>query len=500
MKFFIKKNIALYIIFMYSMVSCTDFLDREPFSDISSADFYTTEANIDLAAVGMYGRLRIYYQNYVTFAELPSDNAQTPSAGSDNLGQFDKFSMVALNAMLSNNWNQSYNGILQANKVLLSLPNITFNNSEKKDQIEGEARFIRALNYFNLVRIYGKVPIVVTIIDQHEARKLTRNEEEDVYKLIVDDLEAAAALLPPSYTGNNIGRATRWAALSLLGKVYVTRSEFNEALAPLKEVVEQGPYSLLPNFADIFLPSNANHKESVFEIQYEGGTLEMGSSWGFAAHPRVLANAMGISTADATVPTSDIIQTFESASKANESTSPRYLATIGTMQYTSNGNTLSAKHVKKHYMEHTVQNQSDDNWPLIRFADVMLMYAEALNETEATPSTTAIELVNKIRRRAFGFAIEGGNNTTDLTSDKTTSQSAFRDAIMLERRLELAFEGHRWFDLIRTGKYVEVMNNHFNTYFNSLYKVETYHRLFPVPQREIDINPLLKPNNEGYNN
>lgn len=499
MKFFSKKIIALYVICLCSMGACTDFLEREPFSDISSADFYTTEKNIDLAAIGMYGRLRIYYQNYVTFSELPSDNAYTNSAGADNLGQFDKFSMVALNSMLSNSWNQSYNGILQANKVLLSLPGISFNSSGKEEQIEGEARFIRALNYFNLVRIFGKVPLVISVINQDEARKLTRNGEEEVYKLIVEDLETAAVLLPPAYTGNSIGRATRWAALSLLGKVYLTRGQFDKAIDPLKEVIEQGPYSLLPNFADVFLPGNANHRESIFEIQYEGGTLEMGSSWGFAAHPRVLANAMGISTADATIPTVDIIQTFESAAQADESTSPRYLATIGTMQYISNGNTLSAKHVKKHYMEHTIQNQSDDNWPLIRLADVMLMYAEALNETEATPPTQAIELVNKIRRRAFGFPIDGGNHTRDLSIVKIADTNSFRDAIQFERRLELAFEGHRWFDLVRTGKYVSVMNNHFNTYFNGNSKVEAYHRLFPVPQREIDINPLLKPNNEGYN-
>lgn len=499
MKFFSKKNIALYTVCIYSLVSCSDFLDREPFSDIPSADFYTTEKNIDLAAIGMYGRLRIYYQNYVTFAELPSDNASTTSAGADNLGQFDKFSMVALNSMLSSNWNQSYNGILQTNKVLVSLPNIAFNNNVKKEQIEGEARFIRALNYFNLVRIFGKVPVVVNVINQEEARKLTRNDEEEVYKLIIKDLEVASALLPLAYTGNSIGRATRWAALSLLGKVYITRKQFDKAIDPLKEVIENGPYNLLPNFADIFLPGNANHRESIFEIQYEGGTLEMGSSWGFAAHPRVLANTMGISTADATIPTSDIIQAYESSAQADESTSPRYLATIGTMQYTNNGTVLSAKHVKKHYMEHTIQNQSDDNWPLIRFADVMLMYAEALNETETIPPAQAIELVNKIRRRAFGFPIDGSNHTRDLPSTKTNDPDSFREAIMFERRLELAFEGHRWFDLVRTGKYIDVMNNHFNTYFNGNYKTENYHRLFPVPQREIDINPLLKPNNEGYN-
>ena len=146
-------------------------------------------------------------------------------------------------------------------------------------------------------------------------------------------------------------------------------------------------------------------------------------------------------------------------------------------------------------MDHTMQNQSDDNWPLLRYADVLLMYAEALNETSGTPPQEAIELVNQIRRRAFGLP-QNAISARDLWPSMTADTESFRNAIYLERRLELAFEGHRWFDLIRTGTYQTVMNSHFGS--SSPYKVESYHRLFPVPQQEIDINPLLKPNNEGY--
>ena len=146
-------------------------------------------------------------------------------------------------------------------------------------------------------------------------------------------------------------------------------------------------------------------------------------------------------------------------------------------------------------MDHTMQNQSDDNWPLLRYADVLLMYAEALNETSGTPPQEAIELVNQIRRRAFGLP-QNAISARDLWPSMTADTESFRNAIYLERRLELAFEGHRWFDLIRTGTYQTVMNSYFGS--SSPYKVESYHRLFPVPQQEIDINPLLKPNNEGY--
>lgn len=494
------KYISVVLLLSILMVACKKgFLDRQPYSNISSGSFYDSENRIEIAAIGLYGTLQTFYRtNYTEFAELPSDNAYTTAGTGDAYGQFDKFTLNATNGLLSTAWTNSYQSILQCNMVLQSLPDVSFSEEHYKKQIEGEARFVRALNYFNLVRMFGKVPLVLKVITQAEARQSLRNEIEDIYNAVISDLNIAIDYLPQSYTGANIGRATKWAAAALLGRIYITRNQFQEALVPLRNVVESNAYSLLPAFADIFNPANANNKESIFEIQYEGGTLDEGSVWGFKAHPRTLANVMGISTADATIPTVDIINTFESDS-VGEKTSPRYLGTIGTMSYTNtSGASVAVKHVKKHYMEHAVQNQSDDNWPLIRYADVLLMYAEALNETEGTPPATAIELVNQVRRRAFGLSVSGADKTKDLPAEKTGTKEVFREAVLLERRLELAFEGHRWFDLVRTGRFVTVMNNHFKTYFNNSYKAEPYQQLFPVPQRELDINPLLKPNNDGY--
>lgn len=494
------KYLSVVLVFTIMLTACKKgFLERLPYANISSNGFYNSENRIEIATVGLYGTLQTFYRaNYTEFAELPSDNAFTTEGSGGVYGQFDRFSLNATNGLLSAAWANSYQSILQCNVILQSLPGVAFSNADYKKQIEGEARFVRALNYFNLVRMFGKVPLVLQVITQSEARQSVRDEVDNVYKAIVEDLDLAADYLPQNYTGKNIGRATKWAALALLGKVYITGNRFQEALTPLHSVLESGAYSLLPSFADVFKPANANHKESIFEIQYEGGTLDEGSVWGFKAHPRTLANVMGISTADATVPTQDIINTFESDS-VGEKTSPRYLETIGTMSYTNTaGAPVAVKHVKKHYMEHSIQNQSDDNWPLIRYADVLLMYAEALNETEGVPPAASVELVNQVRRRAFGLSILGSDKTKDLPLQKTITKEAFREAIFLERRLEFAFEGHRWFDLVRTGRFVTVMNNHVKTYFNNSYKIEFYQQLFPVPQRELDINPLLKPNNDGY--
>lgn len=478
-------------IFTLVISSCTDFIDREPYSEISSDNFYNTEAKLDLAVVGLYGTLQdIYRSDYVLVSDLPADDSQDGNGGTSVSGELDKFSVSTTNNTIERVWILSYKSILQTNKILEALSEVDFVETEKKEQIQGEALFVRALNYFNLVRIFGKVPLEIKPISQVEARQSTRAEVSDVYNLIIEDLESASLLLPKSYSGNNIGRVTSWAALSLLGKVYLTAQRFEEAITPLQNVVQNGPFKLLDDYAAIFDPKNANHEESIFEIQYEGGTLDEGSQWGFKAHNRSLAVPLGISAGAQTMPTADIINLFKSGAVGEEN-SPRFLATIG--------NTEGVNHVKKHYMELAFQNQSDDNWPLIRYADILLMYAEVLNETSATPTEEAIEYVNQIRRRAFGLPTNQSDPSIDLDFFDTEDQSTFRETIYLERRLELAFEGHRWFDLVRTNRYVSVMNTFFESYNNGIYKVESYHKLFPLPQRELDINPLLKPNNDGYN-
>jgi hypothetical protein len=493
----IIQGIGVVIICIMFTTSCDDaFLDRKPYGDIASDNFYSSEKEIDIAAVGLYGTLQNFYSpHYPSIAELPGDNASDGSGASTATGQLDKFSIIPNNAVLSNAWTNAYRSILQSNKIMEALPDVQFGDDDKKKQIEGEARFARALNYFNLTRMFGKVPLDTMVLSQAQARQSVRNEVTDVYKVIINDLKMASSQLPEAYTGNAIGRATKWAALSLLGKVYLTNYQFSEALEPLQIVIDSGQFILLPDFAEIFEPNNANHAESIFEIQYEGGTLGEGSRWSFTSHPRILSEAMKISAGNSLIPTSDIVDAF-GENDEEQVPSSRYSATIGTMSYKgASGNTLNAKHIKKHYMDHTMQNQSDDNWPLLRYADVLLMYAEALNETSGTPPQEAIELVNQIRRRAFGLP-QNAISARDLWPSMTADTESFRNAIYLERRLELAFEGHRWFDLIRTGTYQTVMNSHFGS--SSPYKVESYHRLFPVPQQEIDINPLLKPNNEGY--
>lgn len=477
------KYILLIALCSCAATSC-DLLDRPVYNHIESSTFYKNEKDINLAVIGAYGALSsIYAADYVKYTELPSDNASTVGdTGTQAL--IDKFIISPVNPIIESAWRNHYRCITNVNEILAAIPEITFTSQKKRDQYEGEALFLRALCYFNLVRMFGDVVYIGRPITIEESQKMSRTTREKVYSdLIIPDLKKAKTQLPDNYSGEDIGRSTSGAAQTLLGKVYLTQHDYENCAIELGDLIEQNRYQLLPKFADIFNPDNANHAESIFEIQYEKGYTG-GSQWSCQAHSRDLATTLGVSTGAVTLPTADIIEKFDTGSA-------RYEATIGKLS----GGGKMISHVKKHYMELSIQNHSDDNWPLLRYADVLLMYAEALNESNPTPTDEAIDCINQIRRRAFAVT----DTSHDLTPAEIIDQQTFREVIALERRLELCFEGHRWFDLVRTGEYMKVMNAHFERYNAGAYVVENYNDLFPIPQREIDVNPNLLPNNPGYN-
>ena len=480
------KSFTILILVILTLSCSEEFLDRKPISRISVNAFYEDESDIEIAVTGLYGTLQDIYNEYIFLTELPADDGYSPRGGNTGM---DLLTYNPMGGLFQTHWRLAYNSIYSANKLLEVLPFIEFNSDEKKQLVEGEAYFIRALNYFNLVRWFGDVPLVTSVISTDEAREFLREDKELVYSQIINDLELAIENLPEKHSGNDVGRATKGAAQSLLGRVYLTRQNYSEVLSSLDNVIQSNNYSLLANFNDIFKPDNANHKESVFEIQYEGGNLGEGSGWSNSAHSRDLSSYFGIGTYDGLVPATDIINAFDE-------TSLRYEGSLNSVVVKND----TYYHVVKHYMDLDVPNGSDDNWPLIRYADVILMYVEASNEING-PTTETIEMVNKIRRRAYGLAINTPDENVDLLPSQVASKDVFRETIWEERRLELAFEGHRMFDLVRTGRFVEVMTEAFNNAPSSEYPSkpvpEEYMTLFPIPQGEIDINPDIT-QNPGY--
>ncbi|MEP6736037.1 MAG: RagB/SusD family nutrient uptake outer membrane protein [Chryseolinea sp.] len=462
---------------LLSLPSCSEeFLDLAPISSANANTFYKTSSDMVLAINGAYDALQLpgQYGAYFVVSEIPSDDTAPPLSGSiTNQDEFDKFYLRTTNPLLAERWGDAYIGIYRSNAVIDRIPTVEMDEA-LKDRIIGEAKFLRALMYFNLVRVFGDVPLVLKeITDTNEGYTYGRTPVSQVYDQIIMDLLDAESLLPQIYTGRNVGRATSGAAKALLGKVYLTLNKYSDAAAKLNEVVDlenAGVYGLLLNYADVFQPANKNGKETVFSVQYKKGNLGEGSGFANLYAPQVSGNAVILFSGDGNNrPTADIENAYEEGDiRKNVSMANSYLNEQGVV--------VDFYYVKKFADTPVVKYDSEDNWPVIRFADVLLMYAEALNETGKTQE--ALALLNRIRDRA------------QLPDKGLLTQQETRVALEQERRVELAFEGHRWFDLVRTGRALEVLNSKAQAL--SIATVLTEKNLiFPVPQSQIDVNPQL---------
>ncbi len=455
---------------------CSDFVNLTPQDVITVNGYYKTETDMQSALIGAYAAMRPVYNNYFAFAELPSDNTRTISPSEVSWGQFDKLTWLTNYTNIASGWANAYTVIASANIVLKYADGVTYTTPATKTQLIGEAKFLRALMYFNLVRFFGDVPLVLTQLNtQAEALTLSRASTADVYAQIEKDLSEAEAALPATYTGTNVGRATSGAAKALLGKVLLQQKKWVQAESKLAEVIAGNRYQLLPDINKVFGVGNDNNAEIVFACQYlssgngEGNTF----SYGFAPASGVTTVAGGSTN----LGTKDLNDAFE----AGDLRKAAFLTAFGT-------GTTTDYYAKKFVYNVQVVNEGDNDWPIIRYADVLLMYAEALNNNGKT--TLALDQVNAVRKRAGLAAVTG------LTAADTQL------AIEQERRVELCFEGHRWYDLIRWGKAISTMVAFKAKYTtldpaNANMTPDTYRVLFPVPQVEVFLNPKLG-QNPGY--
>ncbi|MDP3912507.1 MAG: RagB/SusD family nutrient uptake outer membrane protein [Bacteroidota bacterium] len=467
-----------------------EFLELAPPSQLSVESYYKTAEQIEFAVNGAYSTLQTgnMYQNWYVLAEIPSDNTTNNLSGSvTDQDEFDKFYIRTTNPFLANFWNESYKGINKCNMVLAQIDGVTMENS-RKEQLTKEVKFLRGLMYFNLVRVFGGVPLVTSTIQITEAYATARSTQAETYNQIIKDLTDAETL-PATYSGNNIGRVTSGAVKALLGAVYMTMKDYPKGESKLAEVVSSGQYLLLENtpgslnssgYEKIFDPNNHNHKESIFDVQFKKGGFGEGS--GFANNFAPENSGTSVVTVGGTsgnnIPTADLDNAYEAGDLRKEfSMASSYIDN-------KTGNTVSIRHVKKYRDTPYQSGDANINFPVIRFADVLLMYAEALNENSKT--TEACTLLNKVRRRGFGY-----QSTEASPKDfNTTDKAAFRDKVLHERRVELAFECHRWFDLVRTGRAVDLLKS-------KGFKVNETQLIFPIPQKQIDINPNIMVQN-GY--
>jgi tetratricopeptide (TPR) repeat protein len=473
--------------------SCSkDFLTITPQTSVVAASFFLTEEDYRQAVTGTYRPLHGLFNDAYVMGEMRSDNTHYVFKSNDRGGQnvqrenISGFTDISTNGYTRSKYVNCYSGIAKANAVLVRIDAAPLADAVKKN-LKGQAEFLRAFYYFELVQYFGDVPLHLTEVTEASQTSLARSPKADVYKQIIADATDAAALLP--ITQNPKGQATKGAAKTLLAYVYMTLKQYPEAEAALKEVVNMG-YSLLPDYAAVFDPSNKNHAESIFEVQYLQGTFGLSSNFAYQFAPAVTdtKNITGITGNNQgfggwNIPSNDLIASYEAGDK-------RKAISIADGYNDANGVFVAQPYVKKYTHPHTTFNNTNNNWPVYRFADVLLLLAECL--TEQNKPADALPFLNAVRKRA---------GLGDIT---TTNQVALRDIIAKERRVELAFENKRWLDLVRTGKAIEVMTSYGSKmkqqypYLGAeTYNVTANRFIFPVPFDELAINKLLT-QNPGY--
>lgn len=452
--------------------SCNNFIDLNPVSDPNADGFYKDETDMEQALTAAYNSLQSVNEyggiGFASFMEVSSDNTWNTNTTQNGgaYAAFDNFLVDPTNTQLESTWATCYNGVYNCNIVIDRLNSLSNLDEDKKEQMLGQALFLRALTYFNMVRIWGDIPLIThESTDVNEAFKHTRDSSDKVYEQIITDLKASIEALPVSYDAADVGRATKGAAQTLLAKVYLTRKDWQSSSELLKTVISSGTYNLLPNFADVFSVDNKNNKESIFEVQFDK-TIE---GEGYAG-----GDPLQIGSDVNNLPSQNLIDLFNANPDDRKNASIKDMGVQGVRMY------------KWHDSKGPYGTMGFDII-VLRYADVLLMASEALNEIQYG-STEALNYLNDVRKRS---------HATLYTYQELSDQEKFREAVAKERRLEFAFENSRWFDLVRTGKAVETLNQNNG---GSVLKVniDEHQTLFPIPQAEIDASGSKLTQNKGY--
>lgn len=484
-----KYSILLCIVFCLG--GCTNFLEIPSETTLSSAIYYKSQSDFEQAINGAYAPLRdLYSGDYGSWSmgEMRSDNTNYKYSVIDR-GRIQgekicDFVEDADNTTMLHKWNNNYSIISRVNHLLDPIDNVEFDKNIKNN-IKGQAYFLRAFAYLDLVQFFGEVPLHLRPVSVLEETALPLSTVEEVYQQIINDATLAIELLPDKST-QEPGRATSGSARMLLANVYINQQKWNDAETILKGI---SGYELLNDYAAIYDPNNKNHQESIFEIQFKEGNEGYASGFLYIFLPEMtaveLSELTGITQSERTwegynIPTPDMCEAYEKGDLRKE-------ASIGIL--TSHG--VAYPYIKKYHHNHAETGKTNDNWPVYRYAEALLFLAECANELNKT--TEALNYLNQVRNRA------------GLDNSKASDQIAIREAILQERRVELAFENKRWLDLVRSGKAESVMKafgmrvkaNPAKYYFPEGYTPSdaAYTNIplvFALPAQEVFLNPNLK--------
>jgi len=489
------KKIITYILLSAALfVSCTD-LEVTPTSFTTEDNFFVTQDDAIASVTAVYaslsydpGEQALFGRNLYFLTDMASDYASAGvSATNPQVRALSTLTHDATSDRVQVAWRQIYNGINRANIAIDNIPRAA-GSDVLKTRLINEAKFIRGVLYFHAVRLWGGVPIVLhepTSINI-ESLKSKRASVDEVYAQIISDLTAAESL-PSAYAANEAGRATSGAAKAFLTKVYLTRKDWSNAILKAKEVINGGyGYALFENFEDVFNKTKKNGKEHIFSIQFEPNQAGNGSSGN--SFPGTSFN--GFTATEPADIISDVAQFYDIYAAGDTRRDVSYMKQL--LNPATGKIYVFPKPLFKKYVDLTnlaTLGNSGVNFPLIRYADILLSYAEAINESTG-PTAEALEYVNQIRRRAFGKPITTPDATVDLVG---LNADQFRAAIREERKKEFVQEGQRWFDLVRWGVLVSEVKK-----VTSKNTVSERNNLYPIPQSERNLDPVGLPQNPGY--
>lgn len=502
-----------------SFVGCNKIIDLYPQSNLNATTYYSNTAEVSSALTGCYSGMQQTLVQEWTMTELRSDNAvqgnnTSTSSVNRDLSDLDMFFPSTSHAGNYTYWLANYYNIRSANLVLNSL-GVNYNEGTgtisyddfsanvpdlNRKRMAAEASFIRAYNYFNLVRLYGGVFLVHEPIDPNFAKTMNRVSTDGIYKLIIADLQNAAingaTTKFASITAADLGRANAWSAKGLLAKVYLTLNRKTEATTLLQDIITNSGYGLQANYANIFSITTEMSNEVLFAVRFKAGGLGLGSTFANLFAP--LNSGSAVVNGDGSgfnYPTADLNNLYAATDTRKEVN----IGVYGT-------GTAARLYPKKHISTVAIARDAENDWIVLRYADILLMLAEAQGNTPAS-----LDLINQVRKRA-GLA--------NLLAEDISSLDKFETALANERRLEFAFENQRWFDMLRfnttmtTIKAEKTLKDHFAIMYPLHYVgypvprltltemqnfVVANRLLLPIPQREIDNNTQLKiEQNAGY--
>ena len=483
-------RIYLAILVLFASACSDDFLERAPLGQLTSDNFFTTEDHAVWATNAVYEQMRSFDTHvfsYLALTDIISDDADkgsTPSDGSFLL-EIDNFTFDPGNLTFGAVWKGYFRGVYRANLAIENIPNIPEMDEDLRARLIGECKFLRGYHYFNLVRWFGDVPLLTRPLGNDEYEQ-PRAPVAEVYAQIVQDLTEAAEVLPPSYPPADVGRITSGAALGMLAKVQLTQQNWQAAAEAAEAVVNSGRYALLDNYSDIFTEMGENSSESLFEVQAAGfetggGGTQFNEVQGVRGTPNL---GWGFNR-----PSDDFVTSFEPGDPRREATILNVGEVLpdGSGVVQDNPNIFNERYNQKAFVVYPTPSNGNGpgNIRILRYADVLLIAAEALNELGR--SDEALIYLNQVRARARGMS------NFILPDVTTTDPTELRERIYRERRAELGMEQHRWFDLVRTGRAAERMlvvgKENFTT---------GKHELMPLPQSEIDVSGGSLGQNPGY--